>query len=229
MTYSYEFPRPGLTVDCVVFGLDASDLKIVLIQRQQPPFDGEWALPGGFVQVNESVDETALRQLRDKTGIQNVFLEQLFTFGRVDRDPGDRIVTVAYFALVNLNDYQAIATTATGEVSWFPVANLPHLPLDHAEIVATALRRLKAKVRSEPIGFELLPPKFTLTQVQKLYETILEKPLDKRNFRKKILGMQILMELNEWEQKVPHRAARLYQFNEQAYQERQQQGFNFEI
>lgn len=229
MTYSYEFPRPGLTVDCVVFGLDATDLKIVLIQRKLPPFEGQWALPGGFVRIQESLDETALRELREETGIQNVFLEQLFTFGGVDRDPRDRIVTVAYYALVNLDEYKVVASTDARDVGWFQVANLPNLPFDHAEIVATALRRLKAKVRYEPIGFELLPSKFTLTQLQKLYETILEKPLDKRNFRKKILGMQVLNELDEWEQGVAHRAARLYQFNEQAYRDLKQQGFNFEI
>jgi 8-oxo-dGTP diphosphatase len=229
MSYTYEFARPALTVDCVVFGLDATDLKIVLIQRKLPPFEGQWALPGGFVRDQESLDATALRELQEETGIHNVFLEQLYTFGAVHRDPRERIVTVAYYALVNLDEYPLAAATDARDVGWFQVANLPKLPFDHSLIVAKALQRLKAKVRYEPIGFELLPKKFTLTQLQKLYETILEKPLDKRNFRKKILGMQVLQELEEWEQGVSHRAARLFQFDEQKYHELQQQGFHFEI
>ncbi|WP_338038112.1 NUDIX hydrolase [Neosynechococcus sphagnicola] len=185
MSHTYEYPRPALTVDCVVFGLDASDLKILLIQRRLPPFVGDWALPGGFVHLNESLEEAALRELREETGIEQVFLEQLYTFGRVDRDPRDRVVTVTYYALVNLDAYRIQAATDAQDVAWFSVAQLPTLAFDHDQIVAVALGRLQGKLRYEPIGFELLPKKFTLTQLQKLYETVLGQGLDKRNFRKK--------------------------------------------
>lgn len=230
MSYSYEFPRPALTVDCVVFGLDEDNLlKIMLIQRQLPPFQGQWALPGGFVRVEESLEEAARRELREETGIENVFLEQLYTFGNVNRDPRDRIVTVAYYALINLWEHRIKATTDASDAAWFPLKKIPPLPFDHDHILATALARLKGKVRYEPIGFELLPKKFTLSQLQKLYETILEQELDKRNFRKKILKMEFLIALDETEQNVPHRAARLYQFDEQTYCQLKQKGFNFEI
>lgn len=230
MPYSYEYSRPALTVDCVVFGLDEDNLlKILLIQRNLPPFQGGWALPGGFVRLDESLEEAARRELQEETGVDHVFLEQLYTFGDLDRDPRERVVTVAYYALVNLWDYRLQATTDASDAAWFPLAKIPALAFDHKRIVAAALTRLKSKVRYEPIGFELLPKKFTLTQLQKLYETILEQKLDKRNFRKKILRMDLLIALDEIEQDVPHRAARFYQFDEQKYHELKQKGFNFEI
>jgi 8-oxo-dGTP diphosphatase len=212
-----------------VFGLNDADLKVLLIQRDIPPFRGEWALPGGFVHLDESLEAAALRELQEETGVEKIFLEQLYTFGAIDRDPRERVVTVAYYALINLNEYSLKATTDARNAEWFPVAAVPQLAFDHAQILATALTRLKGKVRYEPIGFELLPKKFTLSQLQKLYETILGGPLDKRNFRKKILSMELLIELDEMEKDVPHRAARLYQFDEQKYQQLKAKGFNFEI
>lgn len=230
MPYTYEFPRPCLTVDCVVFGLDEQEkLKIMLIKRNLPPYKGEWALPGGFVRMSESLEAAARRELQEETGIENLFLEQLYTFGEVDRDPRDRVVTVAYYALVNLWEHRIYATTDASDAAWFPVSEMPPLAFDHSKIVQMALARLKGKVRYEPIGFELLPKKFTLSQLQKLYETILEKKLDKRNFRKKILSMNLLVELNEVQTNVAHRAARLYQFDEQKYLQLKEKGFNFEI
>ncbi len=231
MPFTYEYPRPSLTVDCVVFGfqLDQKDLKVALIQRRLHPFEGQWALPGGFVRLDETLDEAALRELREETGIGQLFLEQLYTFGSLDRDPRERVVTVAYYALVNINDYQIQAATDASNVAWFSVAALPALAFDHDQILRAALTRLKAKVRYEPIGFELLPKKFTLFQLQMLYETVLGRTLDKRNFRKKILSMELLTELAETQQHVPHRAARLYQFDETKYRHLKTQGFNFEI
>ena len=229
MSYTYEFPRPAIAVDCVVFGLDEQDLKVMSIRRGIPPFEGQWALPGGFVRLDESLEAAALRELREETGIEKVFLEQLYTFGDVARDPRDRVVTVAYYALINLVEHRIQATTDAKDAAWFPVSNPPKLAFDHDKILAAALARLKGKVRYEPIGFELLPQKFTLSQLQKLYETILEQPLDKRNFRKKILGMQLLVELDEVQADVRHRAARLYQFDEQKYLQLKNKGFNFEI
>ena len=230
MTYTYDYPRPGLTVDCVVFGLDEADqLKVLLIERNLPPFAGQWALPGGFVRPKETLEAAALRELAEETGVSNVFLEQLYSFGAVDRDPRDRIVSVAYYALVNLRDYTVKAATDANDAQWFAITTLPNLAFDHSHILTTALTRLRGKIRYEPIGFELLPKKFTLTQIQRLYEVILGKALDKRNFRKKILKMDLLIELDEKETGVAHRAARLYQFDEAKYKTLKQQGFNFEI
>lgn len=226
-----EMPsQPALTVDCVVFGLDEQHtLKVILIQRKLPPFSGDWALPGGFVRVDESLEEAAIRELHEETGIANVFLEQLYTFGAVKRDPRGRIVTVAYYALVNLRDHVIQAATDARQAQWFPIAQIPELAFDHHQILAIALNRLKGKVRYEPIGFELLPSKFTLFQLQKLYETVLGQSLDKRNFRKKILNMGLLRSLEEFQSDAPHRAARLYQFDQDEYQRLKATGFNFEI
>lgn len=218
-----------LTVDCVVFGLDEGDLKILLIQRGYEPFKGFWAVPGGFVDPDESLEQAALRELKEETGVRDVFLEQLYTFGDVRRDPRRRIVTVAYYALVNLRDHTVKAATDASSAAWFAVDDLPKLAFDHGRIVDTALRRLKGKVRYEPIGFELLPEKFTLTQLQRMYEKILDQEIDKRNFRKKILGMDLLKELDEVQVDVAHRAARLYRFDEKKYRQLKEKGFNFEI
>ncbi|MCA9020775.1 MAG: NUDIX hydrolase [Planctomycetaceae bacterium] len=229
MKYSYEYPRAALTVDCVVFGLDEADLQVLLIQRDLPPFEGDWALPGGFVRLEESLEEAARRELQEETGIENVFLEQLYTIGTVDRDPRERVVTVAYYALVNLSDHRIQAATDARNAAWFAVDDVPALAFDHPEILEMAHERLRGKVRYQPIGFELLPPKFTLRQIQHLYEVILDRPLDKRNFRKKILSMGILIELDEVETDVAHRAARLYKFDHRKYKRLTKQGFHFEI
>lgn len=230
MPYTYSHPRPGLTVDCVVFGVDPKHtLNVLLIQRRLPPFEGGWALPGGFVHLDETLEAAALRELCEETGLDNVFLEQLYTFGELDRDPRERIVTVAYYALVNLWEYSVTAQTDASQVQWFAIANVPPLAFDHAHLLDVALKRLKGKVRYEPIGFELLPQKFTFYQLQKLYEAILGHPLDKRNFRKKFLKMDLLQELDEFEPRAAHRAARLYQFDEQKYRQLREKGFNFEI
>lgn len=229
MAHEYEFKRPNLAVDCVVFGLDEDDLKILLIQRDLEPYKGKWALPGGFVRIDEALEQTAMRELKEETGITNIFLEQLYTFSEINRDPRERVVSVAYYALANLRDHKIKASTDAKDAAWFSVNDLPKLPFDHSEIIEVALKRLKGKVRYEPIGFELLPPKFTLTQLQGLYEKALEQSIDKRNFRKKILGMDLLVELDEVEMDVAHRAARLYRFDEKKYQELKAKGFNFEV
>jgi 8-oxo-dGTP diphosphatase len=229
MPVSYAFPRPALSVDCVVFGLDQEGLQVLLVKRALDPFRGRWALPGGFVHVDESVDEAARRELSEETGLDRIFLEQLYTFGDVDRDPRERVVTVAYYALVNLRDHRLHAATDAESAAWFDVGDLPRVGFDHARIVETALGRLKGKVRYQPIGFELLPPKFTLSELQRLYETVLERRLDKRNFRKKVLQLGILDETDEIQEDVAHRAARLYRFDRRRYEKLVQRGFNFEI
>ena len=228
MAFEYEYARPALAVDCAVFGLDES-LKVLLIERGLDPFKGSWALPGGFVEMDESLDQAARRELEEETSLKNVFLEQLYTFSQPDRDPRARVVSVGYFALVRLSDHRLQAATDAIDAKWFDVQKLPKLAFDHAKILKMAKERLQGKVRYQPIGFELLPKKFTLRQLQQLYEVVLERELDKRNFRKKILSMGILKELEEMESGVAHRAARLYRFNKTNYQELTRQGFNFEI
>ncbi|MFI5381665.1 MAG: NUDIX domain-containing protein [Tepidisphaerales bacterium] len=228
-TYTYEYPRPSVTVDCVVFGLDEEDLKVLLIERGLPPFAGCWALPGGFVLMDETLEKAARRELEEEAGAKRVYLEQLYTFGDPGRDPRGRTITVAYYALVKLSDHKLHAATDARAAAWFPVDKLPRLAFDHERIVETACQRLRGKVRYQPIGFELLPPKFTLRQFQRLYEIILGRSLDKRNFRKKILAMGIIEELDEMEQDVAHRAARLYRFDKAKYDRMTKQGFNFEV
>ena len=229
MPYTYDYPRPALTVDCVVFGFDGGDLKVLLIRRDLPPHKGKWALPGGFVGEDEAIDDAARRELEEETGLTKVFLEQLYTFGDPGRDPRGHTVSVAHFALVKLADHEARAASDASDAEWFPATDPPPLAFDHARILEVALERLRGKVRYQPIGFELLPRKFTLSELQRLYEAALGHPLDKRNFRKKILGMGLLEELDETQRAVAHRAARLYRFDSAAYKRLVRQGFNFEI
>jgi 8-oxo-dGTP diphosphatase len=200
-----------------------------LIERALEPFKGRWALPGGFVRVDETLDEAARRELLEETGLKNVFLEQLYTFGEVERDPRERVVSVAYFALVKLSEHDAKAATDAANAQWFPVAKVPKLAFDHAEILATALARLKGKVRYQPIGFELLPPRFTLSELQHLYEAVLETELDKRNFRKKVLSYSLLTPLKESQRSGRHRPAQLFEFDRKNYQKLEKQGMLFEL
>jgi len=229
--FKYEFERPGLTVDCVIFGLDLDEesLKVMLIERDLEPFAGGWAIPGGFVHRGETLMDAATRELEEETGIKGVFLEQLFTFGDPKRDPRGWIVSVAYYALVSPDKHHIHAQTDARQAKWFPVTLLPALAFDHAEILATALQRIRDKLTYVPIGFELLPQKFTIKQLQKLYEIVLGRPLDNRNFRKKIFAMDVLRELGEMQKGVPHRAARLYKFDERKYNQLIKRGLNFEL
>ncbi len=224
------YPPITVTIDCVVFGLDEDDeLKILLIQRAIDPFENRWALPGGFVHIDESLEEAAARELSEETGLHDIFLEQLYTFGDPGRDPRTRVVTVAYYALVNLRDHPVQAASDARNAAWFATDDMPDLAFDHDRILAAALERLRGKIRYMPIGFELLPRKFTLRQLQALYEKILDRRLDKRNFRKKILRMNIIEDLDEIEQDVAHRAARLYRFDKKHYDRMAAVGFSFEI
>jgi 8-oxo-dGTP diphosphatase len=232
VSFTYAYARAALTVDCVVFGLafqDGATLQILLIQRGLPPFLGRWALPGGFVRLDETLDEAARRELREETGIERIFLEQLRAFGDLERDPRERVVTIAHVGLVKLSDHRIRAATDAANAAWFAIDDLPPLAFDHDAIVAEALTTLRRRVRQQPLGFELLPPRFTLTQLQRVYEAILGRALDKRNFRKKVLALGILRELDEVEQDVAHRAARLYAFDEKKYRALLKKGFAFEI
>jgi 8-oxo-dGTP diphosphatase len=231
MSYTYRHPRPSVTVDCVVFGLDMEHetLDVLLIKRKEDPYSGSWALPGGFVHVDESIEDAAQRELTEETGLKNIFLEQLYTYGEPGRDPRGRVISVAHFALVPLGMQKIQADSDAADAAWFSMDDLPGLAFDHHTIIETALQRLKGKVRYQPVGFELLPDKFTLTMLQKMYEIILDHPLDKRNFRKKITGSGFLVELDEIEKDVAHRAARLYSFDPSRYRQLVDEGFTFSI
>jgi 8-oxo-dGTP diphosphatase len=230
MSYTYPYPRPSLTVDCVVLGWNGQALEVLLVERDIAPFAGMWALPGGFVQMDEELATAALRELQEETGLDDMYLEQLATFGGVSRDPRGRVVTVAYFALIDRHRYRKPKGASDArDAAWFPITAVPPLAFDHAEILGLALERLRNKVRYHPLGFELLPDKFSLSELQLLYETILGYELDKRNFRKKLMGMELLNELDEYEQDVPHRAAKLFRFDEAKYKTLEKNGFEFRI
>ena len=216
--YTYDYPRPSVTVDIVVFGYDGGhQLKMLLIERGSDPFKGSWALPGGFVDMDENLEQAALRELEEETGVRDLYVEQLYTFGAPGRDPRGRVISVAYFSLVNLQDHPAVAASDATRAEWFPAHDLPELAFDHSEIIKTAKERLANKVRYQPIGFELLPEEFTLGQLQQLYETVLNvEAFNKRNFRTRILRTGILEEVGR-QQNVAHRPAVLYRFNEAAY------------
>jgi 8-oxo-dGTP diphosphatase len=222
-----------LAVDAVVFGYVENDLKILLIQRKFEPFKGAWALAGGFVLEDESLDDAVTRELQEETGVDSLFLEQLYTFGDVNRDVRSRIVSVAYYGLAKPEQYQLSATTDADDVRWFSLKDIlngaPALAFDHKEIIEIAYKRLKAKLIYQPIGFELLPEKFLLSDLQSLYETIVGKQYDKSNFRNKFLKFGILDKLDEKQSNVPYRAANYYKFNVDKYKERIIHGFYFEI
>ena len=231
MSYTYTYPRPALTVDCVIFGLDAHsrDLRVLLIQRRDAPFQGHWALPGGFVNMDEDTETAARRELWEETGVRDVFIEQLYTFSAPNRDPRGRVVSVAYLALVNTEAHTVQAGDDARAAEWHKAFALPeNLAFDHAEILKMAIQRLQNKVRWQPLGFELLPPQFSLSQLQDMYEKILNRPLNKRNFRSKMLKMGIL-EPVERQRDVAHRPAFLYQFNQEKYEALTRMGFMFEI
>lgn len=228
MAHTYEYPRPALTVDCVVFGFDGEGLQLLLIRRGIEPFLGAWALPGGFVRMDEELEAAARRELTEETGVRNLFLEQLYTFGTPERDPRGRVVSVAYLALVRPEEHPATGDTDAAEARWFSVSSLPELAFDHARIVETARERLRGKIRWQPVGFELLPEKFTLTDLQSLYEAILGRALDKRNFRKKLLQFDFVVPLDEF-RSGRNRPARLHRFDRKQYEHLVRAGIYFEL
>lgn len=229
MTDLNNFFKSAFTVDNVIFGFDEGDLKVLLIQRGEEPYKDKWALPGYFVYPNEDLDAAAVRVLEELTGLRNVYLEQVKTFGAVNRHPFGRVITIAYFSLVKINAYNVQAASIAQDAEWHSVSEVKELPFDHMEILQACFNRLKWLIRTRPVGFELLPPKFTLTELQHLYEAILETPLEKRNFRKKILSMNLLIDLEESQEGVAHRPARLYQFDPAKYRQFLSEGFTFEL
>lgn len=229
MPFRDDFLNSAFSVDNVIFGFDEGKLKILLIRRNEDPFKDMWALPGELVFPDEDLDDAPLRVLKEATGLSNVFLEQVQTFGRVGRHPLGRVITVAYYSLVNINKVNPKAAAFAREVGWIDVYSIKELAFDHFEIMTACLKKLKLNLRIRPIGFELLREKFTLSELQSLYETVLDKSLDKRNFRKKILSMKILEDIREYQRGVAHRPAKLYKFNRSKYLQSLEEGFSFDI
>lgn len=227
--FVYRHPRPALTVDCVVFAFEARELSVLLVRRALPPFAGAWALPGGFVQMDETLEQAARRELAEETSLTDVYLEELRSFSRVDRDPRERVVSVAFVALLRGRSSAVHEGTDAADARWFGLAELPTLAFDHAEILAVARERLRQRLRTRPIGFELLPKRFPLRALQDLYEAVLGEPLDKRNFRKRVLSLGVLEATGEREEGVAHRAAELYRFDEKRYRKLERSGFAFEV
>ncbi|MEO1438675.1 MAG: NUDIX domain-containing protein, partial [Bacteroidota bacterium] len=227
MSADHSYFKSAFSVDCVIFGFDEADLKVLLIKTDKEPYLGYWSLVGDLVHPDEDLDEAAARVLKDRTGLENVFLEQVETFGKVNRHPNGRVITIAYYSLIKIQDYELATENLNNEASWHNIDDLDQLAYDHTEILASCRQRLKSKVRHQPIGFELLPPKFTLTELQHLYQAVLGEKLDKRNFRKKVLNMGILEELGEYQTGVAHRPAKLFKFDPERYQEAKAKGLVF--
>ena len=219
----------ALSIDCLIFGFRHAELDILLIKHGEGISKGKWALPGGWIQYNESVDEAANRLLKSLTGVSNIYLEQLKSFGEVDRYPDKRVITIAYYALVNAENYSLNPGFTASDARWFNIHEVPRLPYDHNEILDFGFNHLKHKVQHEPIGFNLLPRKFTLHHIQQLYEAILETELDKPNFRRKLLNMNLLVRCHEKQKDVSHRAANLYSFDKKIYNRLTEKGFSFEL
>ncbi len=211
-----KYDRPSVTVDVIMMSLRQRDLQVLLVKRRLWPYEGMWAIPGGFINMDESLEEAAKRELQEETNVQNVYLEQLYTFGDPGRDPRTRVITVVYFALLNSERLQVRAADDAADVGWFSVYALPPLAFDHEKIIIYALNRLRGKLDYTTIAFNLLPEQFTLRELQRVYEIILHESLDKRNFRKKILSTGILEDTGIKKMEGTHRPARLYRFNPSA-------------
>ncbi len=221
-----------VTVDAVVFGYSREEgVSLLLIKRKYEPFKGSWAIPGGFVLDDESLEDAVARELQEETGVRINYLEQLYTFGEPKRDPRSRIVSVAYFGLVKSNQFEKLkATTDAEEAAWFNFKRLPKLAFDHKQILKVAIERLRGKISYQPIGFELLDKKFPFSDLEHLYATLLDRPLDRRNFKKKVMSLGILDELDEKAKSTgAGRPGNLFQFNKSTYDRLMREGMHFEI
>ena len=225
--YCYRYPHPAVTMDCVIFGFDGERLQVLLVERGIEPYKGRWAFPGGFLKMDETAEEGALRELREETGLERAYIQQFHTFSDPHRDPRERVITIAYYALVKIQEVHGGDDAASAR--WFPLSEIPSLAFDHDYILRMATQRLREEIHFQPVGFELLPEKFTLKELQALYEAILGISFDRRNFAKKMLHLEILTELDETIWPTPKREAKLYRFNPDKYEELKQKGFRLEF
>lgn len=225
--YCYRYPHPAVTTDCVIFGFDGERLQVLLIERGIEPFKGRWAFPGGFIKMDETAEEGALRELKEETGMENAFIQQFHTFSNPLRDPRERVITIAFYALVRIQEVKGGDDAASAR--WFPLDEIPALAFDHDHMLRMATQRLRQEIHFHPIGFELLPKKFTLRELQSLYEAILDITFDRRNFAKKMLHLEILNELDETVWPTPKREAKLFSFNAGKYEELKRKGFRMEF
>ena len=226
--YTYQYPHPAVTTDCVIFGYDLREgLSILLVQRGIDPFKGRWAFPGGFLRMDEDADTGARRELMEETGFEAESITQFGTFTAVDRDPRERVITIAYLALVRKGDVQGGDDAA--DARWFPVTAVPPLAFDHDRILRIALERLKEQIHFRPVGFELLPEVFTMSQLQALYEAILGVRFDRRNFASKMLKLGLLQPTGQRPADAARRIPQLYRFNLQKYDDLKQGGFRLEF
>lgn len=225
----HDFEKPSLTVDCVVFGYDAQKLWVLLVNRKKLPYQDKWALPGGFLSIDETFEMAIQRILVTKTGMQDLFMEQLYSFDSIGRDPRGRVISVAYYALVNPSKYNIINGFMNNDTQWFPLDELPELAFDHADILQCAYERLQGKIKYRPIGFELLDEEFTLPELQHIYEIILTRPLDRGNFRKKLLSLGIICPTGKKRAIGGHRSPDVYAFDKAKYDEMVRDGFDVNI
>ena len=225
--YCYKYPPPAVTTDCVIFGFDGERLQVLLIERGIEPYKGRWAFPGGFLKIDETAEEGALRELKEETGLEGAYMEQFHTFSAPERDPRERVITIAYYALVKIQEVKGGDDAASAR--WFPLDDIPSLAFDHDYILRMATQRLREQIHFQPIGFELLPEKFTLKELQLLYESILGINFDRRNFAKKMMHLEILTDLEETIWPTPKREAKLYKFNAGKYEELKRKGFRLEF
>ena len=227
LNYHYKYPHPSVTTDCVIFGFDGARMKVLLVQRGIEPYKGRWAFPGGFLQMDESAEEGALRELREETGLSGAFIRQFHTFSAPDRDPRERVITIAFYALVRIEEVTGGDDAA--DARWFALDEVPQLAFDHDQILRTAEQALRQQIHFEPVGFELLPEKFTLRELQNLYEAILGVRFDKRNFSNKINRLGLLEPLDEKVNPSRKKEATLFRFNKPKYDELKQKGFRLEF
>ena len=225
--YHYKYPHPSVTTDCVIFGYDGTKLNVLLIERGIDPFKGRWAFPGGFIKMDETALMGAKRELLEETGLKDAYIRQFHTFSEVDRDPRERVITIAYYALVRISEVKGGDDAARAK--WFPLDQIPLLAFDHDMILRRATAELRKQIHFEPIGFELMPEKFTMTQLQHLYEAILDVKFDRRNFCNKMLKLGILTELDEKLTLVNKKVAFLYKFNPESYKQMKEKGFRLEF
>lgn len=226
-TYTYDYPRPAVTTDCVIFGYDGKGLKVLLVERGIEPFKGRWAFPGGFMNMGETVMECARRELREETGLENAFIEELATFSDVDRDPRGRVISIAHYALVKISEVKGGDDAA--DARWFDIDDVPQLAFDHDRILRVARARLKERIHFEPVGFELLEEPFRMAELQNLYEAILGVHFDRGNFQKKMLSMDILDESGDRPADAPARVPKTYRFNPGKYATMKAKGFRLEF